>query len=109
YGGRVRLSEFWERMRDHFGAGYAEPGARDHVLDELAGWTVEQAPAAGEELQQAWGAGLEGAPSGSGQARARAGRGRGPWGGGAVDGAGVSYGVSATDRTDVRLSCPQPD
>ena len=29
---RVRLSEFWLRMRDHFGPGYAESVARDHVL-----------------------------------------------------------------------------
>jgi len=50
----VRLSEFWERMRDHFGPGYAESVARDHVLAPLGGRTVEAALAAGVEAKRVW-------------------------------------------------------
>ncbi|MBW5262055.1 DUF3046 domain-containing protein, partial [Streptomyces poriferorum] len=31
----MRLTIFWERMADHFGAGYADSFARDHVMAEL--------------------------------------------------------------------------
>jgi Protein of unknown function (DUF3046) len=51
---RVRLSEFWDRMRAQFGAGYAESVARDHVLGQLSGRTVEQALAAGVEAKAVW-------------------------------------------------------
>jgi len=50
----VRLSEFWERMRDHFGPVYAESVARDHVLAQLSGRTVEAALAAGVEAKRVW-------------------------------------------------------
>ncbi len=50
----MRLSEFWERMRAHFGAGYAESVAHDHVLHQLAGRTVDQALAAGVEAKAVW-------------------------------------------------------
>ena len=50
----MRLSEFWERMRDHFGPGYAESVAHDHVLAELGGRTVVQALAAGVEAKRVW-------------------------------------------------------
>ncbi len=33
----MRLTIFWERMADHFGAGYADSFARDHVMAELGG------------------------------------------------------------------------
>lgn len=51
---RMRLSEFWDRMRAQFGAGYAESVARDHVLGQLSGRTVEQALAAGIEAKAVW-------------------------------------------------------
>ncbi|MEN3358794.1 MAG: hypothetical protein V7637_2776 [Mycobacteriales bacterium] len=51
---RVRLSEFWDRMRTQFGTGYAESVARDHVLPQLSGQTVEQALAAGVEAKAVW-------------------------------------------------------
>lgn len=39
----MRLTIFWERMADHFGAGYADSFARDHVMAELGGRTVHEA------------------------------------------------------------------
>ena len=54
YPGPVRLSEFWNRMRNHFGEGYAESVAHDQVLKSLGGRTVDQALAAGEEAKQVW-------------------------------------------------------
>ena len=50
----MRLSEFWLRMRDHFGPGYAESVARDHVLAALGGRTVDQALAAGVGAKRVW-------------------------------------------------------
>jgi hypothetical protein len=50
----VRLSDFWDRMREQFGAGYAESVARDHVLGTLGGRTVEQALVAGVETKVVW-------------------------------------------------------
>jgi hypothetical protein len=50
----VRLSEFWIRMEDHFGAGYARSVAHDHVLQALGGRTVDQALAAGIPAKQVW-------------------------------------------------------
>ena len=41
-------------MRDHFGEGYAESVARDHVLKGLGGRTVDQALAAGEDAKRVW-------------------------------------------------------
>ena len=50
----MRLSEFWARMEDHFGAGYARSVARDHVIARLGGRTVDQAIEAGEPAKQVW-------------------------------------------------------
>jgi hypothetical protein len=50
----VRLSDFWTRMRDHFGEGYAESVAHDHVLKELGGRTVDQALGSGEDAKRVW-------------------------------------------------------
>lgn len=50
----VRLSEFWVRMDDHFGAGYARSVAHDHVLQSLGGRTVDQALESGESAKQVW-------------------------------------------------------
>lgn len=50
----VRLTDFWERMETHLGSSYARSYARDHVLSELDGRTVEQALADGEDTTQVW-------------------------------------------------------
>jgi hypothetical protein len=50
----VRLSEFWTRMRDHFGEGYAESVAHDHVMKALGGRTVDQALDSGEDAKRVW-------------------------------------------------------
>jgi hypothetical protein len=50
----MRLTEFWRRMRAHFGEVYAESVARDYVLADLGGRTVEQALAAGLETKEIW-------------------------------------------------------
>ena len=51
---RVRLTDFWDRMRNSFGATYADSLARDHVLAALSGRTVEQALADGEDAKVVW-------------------------------------------------------
>jgi hypothetical protein len=51
---RVRLTEFWARMRKQFGDTYAESVAKDQVLPGLGGRTVEQALADGEEAKAVW-------------------------------------------------------
>ncbi|MFD5060923.1 DUF3046 domain-containing protein [Streptomyces sp. NPDC058394] len=50
----MRLTIFWERMEDHFGSGYADSFAHDHVMAELGGRTVHQALAAGWEAKDVW-------------------------------------------------------
>jgi Protein of unknown function (DUF3046) len=55
----VRLSEFWERMRAQFGDAYASSVAKDHVLAELGGRTVDQALADGEDAKTVWRAVIE--------------------------------------------------
>ncbi|MFI6645069.1 DUF3046 domain-containing protein [Streptomyces sp. NPDC050504] len=50
----MRLTIFWERMADHFGEGYAESFANDHVMSELGGRTVREALAAGWEAKDVW-------------------------------------------------------
>ncbi|MCF2532811.1 DUF3046 domain-containing protein [Yinghuangia soli] len=50
----MRLTDFWERMRAHFGATYADSFARDHVMTELGGRTVVQALEAGYETKDVW-------------------------------------------------------
>jgi Protein of unknown function (DUF3046) len=51
---RVRLTVFWERMRRQFGETYADSVARDYVLSDLGGRTVNQALADGEEAKVVW-------------------------------------------------------
>jgi Protein of unknown function (DUF3046) len=51
---RVRLTEFWERMRAQFGEAYAESVAKDYVLASLGGRTVNQALADGEDAKTVW-------------------------------------------------------
>jgi len=50
----VRLTDFWARMEDHFGAAYARSWARDMKLSELNGQSVDQALAAGVETVDVW-------------------------------------------------------
>jgi hypothetical protein len=50
----MRLTEFWERMREQFGAAYAESVAKDFVLSALGGRTVNRALAEGEDAKLVW-------------------------------------------------------
>jgi len=50
----VRLSEFWHRMDEQFGAAYAKSVAKDFVIAGLDGRTVEQALADGDETKAVW-------------------------------------------------------
>lgn len=49
----MRLTDFWARMEQSFGASYAHSLARDYRLPLLAG-TVEEALAAGIEAKDVW-------------------------------------------------------
>ena len=50
----VRLTEFWQRMNEQFGIGYAPSVARDYVIAGLGGRTVEQALASGDDAKAVW-------------------------------------------------------
>ena len=50
----MRLTEFWERMREQFGPTYADSLARDQVLAQLGGRTVTEALEAGEPARRVW-------------------------------------------------------
>jgi tRNA A22 N-methylase len=50
----VRLTDFWERLEQVFGAGYAHSVAHDQVIAGLGGRTIQQALAAGEETRVVW-------------------------------------------------------
>ena len=50
----MRLTVFWARMNEQFGEGYAESVAKDYVLAELGGRTVDQALADGEAAKAVW-------------------------------------------------------
>jgi Protein of unknown function (DUF3046) len=50
----VRLTVFWERMTQQFGAAYVDSFARDHVMSELGGRTVNQALAQGVSAREVW-------------------------------------------------------
>ena len=52
--GDMRLTDFWYRMNEAFGPGYAESFARDYVVAQLDGRTVEQALAAGVDARTVW-------------------------------------------------------
>ena len=49
----VRLTEFWRRMNERFGATYAASLAADYRLPVL-GSTVDEALAAGVEAKDVW-------------------------------------------------------
>lgn len=50
----MRHSEFWARMDQHLGNAYSRVWAREQVLGDLGGRTVEQALAEGESPQRVW-------------------------------------------------------
>jgi hypothetical protein len=50
----MRLTVFWERMQKQFGEGYAESVAKDYVLSNLGGRTVNSALADGEDAKKVW-------------------------------------------------------
>lgn len=50
----MRLTEFWERMREQFGAAYADSLAMDQVLPQLGGRTVAEALEDGEPARRVW-------------------------------------------------------
>jgi Protein of unknown function (DUF3046) len=50
----VRLTEFWARMKEQFGGVYAESLAKDYVLSNLGGRTVNKALADGEDPKVVW-------------------------------------------------------
>ena len=50
----MRLTDFWDRMTQALGAGYARSWASDYKLSSLDGRTVEEALAQGEDAQVVW-------------------------------------------------------
>jgi len=50
----MRLTDFWARLEATFGPGYAQSVARDQVLSQLGGRTIDQALAQGEETVAVW-------------------------------------------------------
>ncbi|MCX4385992.1 DUF3046 domain-containing protein [Micromonospora peucetia] len=50
----MRLTDFWTRLAEAFGPGYAGSIARDQVLSQLGGRTIEQALASGEQTHVVW-------------------------------------------------------
>ncbi|SCL33293.1 Protein of unknown function [Micromonospora pallida] len=50
----MRLTDFWSRLEEAFGAGYAASIARDQVLSQLGGRTIEEALARGEQTHVVW-------------------------------------------------------
>ena len=50
----MRLTDFWERLEQVFGPGYAQSVAEDHVLPELNGRTIRQALSQGELTATVW-------------------------------------------------------
>ena len=50
----MRLSDFWQRLDQVFGAGYAASVARDQVLSQLGGRTISEALDAGEKAADVW-------------------------------------------------------
>lgn len=48
------MTVFWERMNEHFGETYAPSLARDYVIAELGGRTIEQALADGVDAKTVW-------------------------------------------------------
>jgi hypothetical protein len=47
---------FWQRMNEQFGEAYAASVAKDYVIAELGGRTIEQAFADGDSAKSVWAA-----------------------------------------------------
>ncbi|WP_028657046.1 MULTISPECIES: DUF3046 domain-containing protein [unclassified Nocardioides] len=50
----MRHTEFWARMEQHLGAGYARVWATQHVMAALDGRTAQEALDAGVAPKQVW-------------------------------------------------------
>jgi Protein of unknown function (DUF3046) len=50
----VRLTDFWERLEQAFGASYARSLAADHSFAELGDRTINEAIAQGVETATIW-------------------------------------------------------
>lgn len=50
----MRQSDFWQRLEQVFGPGYAPSVARDQVLAQLGGRTIVEALDAGEKAAEVW-------------------------------------------------------
>jgi hypothetical protein len=50
----VKLTDLWSRLEQTFGADYAASVARDQVLSQLNGRTIDQALAEHVEAQVVW-------------------------------------------------------
>lgn len=50
----MRLTDFWWRMNQHYGPAWAVSYAKDTVISELGGSTIEQALAAGKSVKEVW-------------------------------------------------------
>jgi hypothetical protein len=50
----VRLTELWSRLDETFGPAYAASVARDQVLPQLGGRTIDQALADHVEVHEIW-------------------------------------------------------
>ncbi len=50
----MKLTDLWDRLEQTFGPGYAESVARDQVIPQLEGRTIQQALAAGIEVLAVW-------------------------------------------------------
>ncbi|WP_238016143.1 DUF3046 domain-containing protein [Dactylosporangium sp. AC04546] len=50
----MRLTDFWQRLEQVFGAGYARSIAHDQVFSQLGGRTIDEALAGGEETAVVW-------------------------------------------------------
>lgn len=50
----MRLTNFWNNMREQFGEAYAESLAKDYVIEGLGSRTIEQALAEGVGAKEIW-------------------------------------------------------
>ena len=50
----MRLTEFWKRLEQSFGSGYARSFAADHSFGELGGQTIDEAITRGVETATIW-------------------------------------------------------
>ena len=48
------MTDLWQRLEETFGPAYAASVARDQVLPELGGRTINQALAEGEDAAAVW-------------------------------------------------------